>query len=200
MRKIATISLIGGGAAVSAIFLATAAPTAELVTTRANAQSNIGTCPTNATQYRGSNRTITCSCSASATTGGSVWGTDVYTDDSRICRAARHAGVIGANGGTVTFSMVGPRSSYTASSRNGVSTSRYGAWRGSYRFSGGRPASGTSASVSACPTNATAYRGTTTSLTCSCSRSAISSGSVWGARRSSSAPRTPCCFHGRATG
>lgn len=66
---------------------------------------------------------------------GRVWGTDVYTDDSSLCTAAVHSGlatVVG--GGTVTIEMLAGQSAYAASTRNGVTTSAYGAWSGSFRF------------------------------------------------------------------
>jgi hypothetical protein len=68
-------------------------------------------------------------------TGGNVWGTDIYTDDSSICEAAVHAGVIKrAGGGVVHFEMIGAQPSFQGSERNGVSTMRYPAWPGSFRF------------------------------------------------------------------
>ncbi len=139
-------------------------------------------CPSNATQYRGTGRTISCGCSSSAAGSGSVWGSGVYTDDSRICRAAVHAGVIGSGGGNVTFRMVGPRGSYQQSSANGVSTRSYGAWSGSFSFSGGSGGSfgGGSSSVAACPGNATAYRGSGRTIECACAGRSNYTGSVWG--------------------
>jgi hypothetical protein len=45
---------------------------------------------------------LTCSCAPEAVRG-SVWGSGVYTTDSSICAAARHAGVLAAGaGGEVT--------------------------------------------------------------------------------------------------
>jgi hypothetical protein len=73
-------------------------------------------------------------CSAGGT-GGNVWGTDIYTDDSSICEAAVHAGLIKrANGGVVHFEMLGAQPSFTGSQRNGVSSMRYPGWPGSFRF------------------------------------------------------------------
>jgi hypothetical protein len=70
--------------------------------------------------------------------GGSdtgVWGTDVYTDDSSIGAAAVHAGVITfAAGGTVTIRILPGRSSYTGSTRNGVTSLDYTDWDGSFEF------------------------------------------------------------------
>jgi hypothetical protein len=92
-------------------------------------------CPPNLTAYRGQNGSaITCSCPASDTNAGSVWGTGTYTDDSKLCRAARHAGVITSAGGTLSAVITSGRSSYTGSTQNGVTSSNYGSWPGSYYF------------------------------------------------------------------
>jgi len=66
---------------------------------------------------------------------GSVWGTDIYTNDSSIGTAAVHAGLITFNsGGKVTLELVEGKASYEGSTRNGVTSSSYGNWGGSYRF------------------------------------------------------------------
>ena len=87
----------------------------------------------NATAYRGqdgSHFTFTC---PKYGTAGSVWGTDVYTDDSSACTAAVHAGLIKvASGGKVTIQMLDGQSSYRGSKRNGVASQPYGPWGGSY--------------------------------------------------------------------
>jgi hypothetical protein len=63
----------------------------------------------------------------------SVWGTDIYTDDSSVCTAAVHAGFITfEDGGTVTISIEGPQESFDASERNGVTSLEYPAWPGSF--------------------------------------------------------------------
>src|SRR6266851_3375642 len=60
---------------------------------------------------------------------GNVWGTDVYTDDSSVCTAAVHAGLISlAGGGAVEIEIRSGLPGYLGSSRNGVSSSGYGAW------------------------------------------------------------------------
>ncbi len=62
-----------------------------------------------------------------------VWGTDVYTDDSSVCTAAVHAGRITlTQGGTVTIEIRPGQSSYTASTRNGITSRSYGSWSGSF--------------------------------------------------------------------
>lgn len=63
-----------------------------------------------------------------------VWGTDVYTNDSSICLAAVHAGALTVVGGTTTIEMLPGLPAYTGSTRRGVVTNSWGAWSCSYRF------------------------------------------------------------------
>jgi hypothetical protein len=57
-----------------------------------------------------------------------VYGTDVYTDDSSICAAAVHSGLITRQaGGAVTIQIKPDAGTYIASTRNGVSSKSYGA-------------------------------------------------------------------------
>lgn len=73
---------------------------------------------------------VTCPPNGSA---GIVWGTDVYTNDSSICTAAVHAGLITLQrGGTFGLIVMEGQRSYTGSTRNGVSTLDYGAWDASF--------------------------------------------------------------------
>jgi LCCL domain len=143
-------------------------------------RSNRAFCPSTAVSYRGSGRTITCSCSGSETRGGSVWGTGTYTDDSKICRAAMHAGIIGLSGGNISFRMVGPRNSYRGSSANSVNSGNYGAWRGSFQFANNRFSNGGAAQRAFCPANAAQYRASGRTVECRCSGSETRAGSVWG--------------------
>lgn len=86
-----------------------------------NRRANVGetfayTCPANGQLY-------------------TVWGTDIYTDDSSICTAAVHAGKITrAAGGVVTILILGPADVYVGSTRNGVESLDYGQWLGSFSF------------------------------------------------------------------
>lgn len=64
---------------------------------------------------------------------GTVWGTDIYTDDSSICAAAVHAGAIGTGGGLVTIEMAAGQAAYEATVRNGISTNRWSSFQGSFR-------------------------------------------------------------------
>jgi len=69
---------------------------------------------------------------------GSLWGTDVYTDDSSLATAAVHAGVLHrGETGIVKVQILPGRSQYEGTSRHGVVSRSYGAWGGSYRVSPG---------------------------------------------------------------
>lgn len=65
---------------------------------------------------------------------GSVWGTGTYTNDSSVCTAALHAGVIKESGGKVTVVIKEGLPSYTGSTKNGVTSTSYGPWHGSFSF------------------------------------------------------------------
>jgi hypothetical protein len=78
--------------------------------------------------------TCTCSGEAARSSNGAVWGTDVYTDDSDLCRAALHAGAIGADGGQITVARSEGRSYYIGSARNGVASNDYGSYDASIAF------------------------------------------------------------------
>jgi hypothetical protein len=72
---------------------------------------------------------VTCPAGCS---GEHVWGTDVYTDDSSLCAAAIHAGVIGQGGGRVIVVIEPGATSYSGTTRNGVTTDSYGQWDRSF--------------------------------------------------------------------
>lgn len=77
--------------------------------------------------------TYVVSCPVCAGDEGSVWGTDIYTDDSSVCLAAAHAGSISLEvGGLVLVTMSEGLESYTGSEANGVTTSDYGTWGNSF--------------------------------------------------------------------
>jgi hypothetical protein len=66
---------------------------------------------------------------------GQVWGTKVYTSDSRLAAAAVHAGLLKAGQtGLIRVKIVAPPPTYEGSTRNGVVSAPYGAWPGAYRF------------------------------------------------------------------
>lgn len=68
---------------------------------------------------------------------GSVWGgmDGVYTDDSRLGKAAVHAGVLRVGEtGPVTLTILAGRSQYRGNMRNGIHTSDYANFGGSFQF------------------------------------------------------------------
>lgn len=71
-------------------------------------------------------------CPANCGDNGSLWGTDNYTTDSSVCKAAIHAGVIGKDGGVVTVTLGAGRPSYEGSERNGVTSSGWGPYDASF--------------------------------------------------------------------
>lgn len=108
--------------------------------------------PTNFNAWGGMRGTFNVSLTGNGTTSTSIWGTDTYTDDSLVGKAAVHAGKLAAGqSGVVAVTLVPGLSSYVGSTRNGVSSGSYGSWTNSYTF-GTVPASapviGGSASVS----------------------------------------------------
>lgn len=66
-------------------------------------------------------------------TPSTIWGTDTYTDDSSVCTAGVHAGVITFSSGGYVFIQIEPgQDNYTGTTRNGVASNDYASWGGSY--------------------------------------------------------------------
>ncbi len=75
-----------------------------------------------------------CNCPANGG-AGSVWGTDIYTDDTSICTAAVHAGLISfQSGGRVIIEIRPGQSSYATTARYGITSTAYGQWGRSFVF------------------------------------------------------------------
>jgi len=89
----------------------------------------------NAAQYRGQDgQRIAFLCPPDGEMG-SVWGTELYTDDSSVCSAAVHAGIINPiEGGRVVIEIAPGLNSYEGSEANGVTAQDYGPWDGSFTF------------------------------------------------------------------
>jgi hypothetical protein len=67
---------------------------------------------------------------------GTVWGSDVYTTDSPLAAVAVHAGVVKiGQTGIVKVQILPGQNGYMGTSRNGISTSDYGPYSGSYKVS-----------------------------------------------------------------
>jgi predicted nucleic acid-binding Zn ribbon protein len=121
--------------------------------------------------FQGQTAAVTCSCATEAALSGSVWGTGTYTTDSRVCRAAVHAGAIPATGGVVVVTPAPGLSAYAGSAANGITTSNYGPWGASFTVVA--PA----AAAAACPAT---FQNESSALTCTCTTEAALSGTVWG--------------------
>ncbi|QDE99010.1 M57 family metalloprotease [Myxococcus xanthus] len=130
----------------------------------------------NVAAYRGqTGAQIRCTCSSGG--GGSVWGTNLYTDDSNICTAAVHAGVMTTSGGAVVLEVQPAQSTFIGTNRNGVTTSSYGAWGGSFRFIGAQVPQPPPLCSSF---NIMSYRGQNgSSIRCNCPTVSLGA-SVWG--------------------
>ncbi len=65
---------------------------------------------------------------------GTVWGTDLYTLDSPLAAAAVHAGILKeGERGVVKVTLLAGKQSYRGSSQNGITSSGWGPYEGSYR-------------------------------------------------------------------
>lgn len=70
------------------------------------------------------------------TTEGNLWGTDTYSRDSIIGAAAVHAGLLKPGETKVLrVTVVAPPESFPGSTRNGVTSSDYGAFPHAWRLS-----------------------------------------------------------------
>jgi hypothetical protein len=88
---------------------------------------------TTATDHRGANGqrfAYNCPPGGMAHT---VWGSEVYSDDSSVCTAGVHAGAISlASGGRVVIEIRPGQSSYRGSDWNGIVSQDWGEWSGSF--------------------------------------------------------------------
>jgi hypothetical protein len=156
------------------LLLAATACLFALMPTRADAQQAAPLqCPST---MPGGTAEIECGCPATGG-GGSVWGTDFYTDDSSLCHAAVHAGAIPATGGTIHARAMPGRDYYTGSRRNGITSADYGQWSRSVVYVGASSVVEGSVGVPLCP-GTYAAGGTNWSGTCRCTDAADAP--VWG--------------------
>lgn len=105
---------------------------------------------------------------------GSIWGTGLYTSDSDLCTAAKHAGVIGKAGGNIRVVAQPGQASYPATTQNGITSSEWGSYSESIEFY--LPGQAIIARLPGCdyyfPSDKTEYA-------CSCAPDAVN-GSIWG--------------------
>jgi hypothetical protein len=114
--------------------------------------------PTNATSFRGKlGRQFDVEIVGG--TQGSIWGTDIYTDDSHIATAAVHAGLVKpGEHATVTVTMVESPEEHVASARNGVKSQAWGTYSTSYILTRKSQATRTTTRPAA-PTTASGFSG-----------------------------------------
>ncbi len=94
-----------------------------------------------ASEYRGQNGDEVSLACAPGGPIGSVWGSGTYTDDSSVCTAAVHAGLITvADGGTVLIEIAPGADVYDSTTANGVTSGGYGSYAGSFTFPEDQPA------------------------------------------------------------
>ncbi len=99
--------------------------------------------PGNLVNYRGQNNQSFRFYITGDESSGSIWGDGIYTDDSSLSLAAVHSGFL-KNGqkGVVTVTILPGQSSYSSSTKNGITSSSYNEWEGSYRIDGAEIADG----------------------------------------------------------
>ena len=80
-----------------------------------------------------------------------AWGTDIYTDDSSICTAAVHAGIISVQeGGVVTIEIRPDAGQYGGTNRNGTWTGDWmEPWNGAFVFIWGEALKGPEPAIAA---------------------------------------------------
>lgn len=87
--------------------------------TAAPAALDLGDCPDNADDL-GPGKTYSCSCPALAD-AAPIYGSDVYAQDSALCTAAVHAGVLKQDAaGSILFQVVASPPVFKGTTRNGV--------------------------------------------------------------------------------
>lgn len=84
--------------------------------------------------FRGRNNEV-LRFQVTGSTAGSIWGTDVYSEDSMLAVAAVHAGVLRpGQQGVVKVKILPGRQRYEPSTRHGVTSNAWGPWVGSFSF------------------------------------------------------------------
>lgn len=88
---------------------------------------------TSAATFKGEKgQTYTFRCPAEGT-AQTIYGSDIYTDDSSICTAAVHVGLITLErGGTVTIEIRHGRSTYGSTTRHGIKSNNWGEYGRSF--------------------------------------------------------------------
>ena len=88
-------------------------------------------CPANMT---GVTASLHCHCAPIRFKSTGIYGTGTYTNDSNLCTAALHSGVVSNIGGPVSVRPIPDPGRYVGTVQNGVTSRDYGAWRGAFEF------------------------------------------------------------------
>ncbi len=125
---------------------------------------------------------LSLSCECSVGSKGSVWGSQLYTTDSDLCRAAQHAGLLSSLRSWVDIQPASGCAFYTGSKANGVQTSSWGPYQSSFFFpKKGRPSCPILKEGGVCPAqfNMLPKEQAVMGFLCRCPPEAIG-GMVWG--------------------
>jgi LCCL domain len=96
----------------------------------------------NATEHRQAGGEHEYECPPGGTPD-TIWGVETYSDDSSVCTAAVHVGLITLeDGGTVTIVMAPGEEFYDAGVANGITSISYPAYPSSFTFPDAPPGSG----------------------------------------------------------
>ncbi|MBQ6768665.1 MAG: RICIN domain-containing protein [Prevotella sp.] len=107
--------------------------------TNTTTTTNIPNAPTKLTNYRNKvGQTYTFKVTGKK--NGRIWGgkNNIYTDDSDIATAAVHAGILkSGKSGTIKVKILADQGSYPSITRNGITSIKYGKWKGAYQILNG---------------------------------------------------------------
>ncbi|MBV8188969.1 MAG: OmpA family protein [Alphaproteobacteria bacterium] len=166
------------------------APAAAPGTPAASAGMTLDNCPVNYGSFPDDAPSLACGCTAAAIKTGSVYGGNPYYWQSSVCRAAYHAGAIGAEGGQIVIQPKGAPF-FPAVPRNGIAADSYMAGKGflvvlaaaaqTPTAAAGTPAASAGMTLDNCPVNYGSFPEDAPSLACGCSAAAVKAGNVYGA-------------------
>jgi outer membrane protein OmpA-like peptidoglycan-associated protein len=170
------------------------APSSTGASTSAPAQQQaagmtLDVCPSNYGSFPEDAPALTCGCAAAAVKDGTVRGANPYYYQSSLCRAALHAGAVGAEGGQITV-RPSKQAFFPAVTRNGVEGDSWGAGMGfEVAVADGATATGSGATsepladmtLDVCPSNYGSFPEDAPSLSCACAAEATKDGTVRGA-------------------
>ena len=107
-------------------------------TSTTSTSTSVTNAPANLTAYRGKvGQRFTFLVKAKK--DGKIWGgkNNIYTDDSDLATASCHSGTqVAGNVDKVVVEIVADQGSYPSLTQNGITSNKYGAWKGAYKIIG----------------------------------------------------------------